>query len=116
MLESAKSSKELVYDCYNAVDSYNRSHYFELVLCFNRPFYCDSVSFSVSGHFNQEEMLCSNYFGVVYLIKSFFSDFLKRETEEIRTFCVHCYYNVLSSIISGLLLLYTHFQISQKTV
>ena len=88
-------------DFYNAVDSYDRSHYFELVLCFNRLFYCDSVSFSVSGHFNQEEMLCSNYFGVVYLIESFFSDFLKRETEEIRTFCVHCYYNVLSSIISA---------------
>ena len=86
MLEFAKSSKEIVYDYKNAVDSYNRSHYFELVLCFNRPFYCDSVSFPLSGQFNQEKMLCSNYFGVVYLIESSFSDVLEREKGSKGTF------------------------------
>ena len=85
MLEFAKSSKEIVYDYQNAVHSYNRSHYFELVLCFNRPFYCDSVSLPLSGQFNQEKMLCSNSFGVAYLIESSFSVVLKRETGEIRT-------------------------------
>ena len=116
MLDSAKRSKEFVDDYLNAVDSNNRSHYFELVLCFNRLFYCDSVSFPLSGQFDQEKMLCSNYFGVVYLIESSFSDFREREKGSKRTFCVHYIYNVFSFIISGLLLLYNHFQISQETV
>ena len=46
----------------------------------------------------------------------FLIDVLSRGKRSKRSFSVHCIYNMFSSIISGLLLLYTHFQISQETV
>lgn len=47
-----------------ALGSHNSLHNVQLVLCFRGPVYRDTLSFTLSGHFNQEKMPCGCYFSV----------------------------------------------------
>ena len=46
------------------------------VLCFSRPVHCDTLSFPLSGHFNQENESYDNHFGMAnFTISTIYIDF-----------------------------------------